>query len=213
VVADGHQLLVARTGYTGEPLGYEIYAAAADALWLWNRLLEVGRPHGLLPCGLASRDSTRTEAGLPLYGHELAGPHEVNPFEAGFGPYVKLHKAFFVGRQACVAALQGQEREIVRFTVDAGSRPVRDGALVLDRNGTVLGRVTSCVSLGETQVGLALLERRGLGPGTPILLLPAPRAGDAAGAPVAGSRVAVPSVGRIVSRFQMKSPPPESEAE
>ncbi len=213
VVADGHQLLVARTGYTGEPLGYEIYSAAADALWLWNRLLEVGRPHGLLPCGLASRDSTRTEAGLPLYGHELAGPHEVNPFEAGFGPYVKLHKTFFVGRQACIAALQKQEREIVRFAVDAGSRPVRDGALVLDRNGTVLGKVTSCVSLGEAQVGLALAERRGLEPGTPILLLPAPRAGDAVAAPVAGSRVAVPGVGRIMKRFQMKSLPPESEAE
>ena len=207
--ADGHQLLVARTGYTGEPLGYEVYSTAADALWLWNRLLEVGRPMGLLPCGLASRDSTRTEAGLPLYGHELAGPHNVNPFEAGFGPYVKLHKCFFVGRAACVVASRSQEREIVRFEVEAGSRPVRDGALVLDRNGTVLGWVTSCVSLGESQVGLALLERRGLMEGTQILLLP-PRPAEHLSA---GSRVPVAGAGKLVSRFQARSLPSESEAE
>jgi glycine hydroxymethyltransferase len=213
VAVDGHQLLVARTGYTGEPLGYEIYSAAADALWLWNRLLEVGRPLGLLPCGLASRDSTRTEAGLPLYGHEIAGAHDVNPYEAGFGPYIKLHKSFFIGRRACVASYLNPTREIVRFEVEAGSRPVRDGALVLDRNGTVLGRVTSCVSLGEIQIGLALLERRGLGEGTPILLAPAPRPGATAETVGIGTRLPVASSGKIASRFQTRTLPPDSEAE
>jgi len=209
IAVDGRQLLVARTGYTGEPMGYEIYSAAADALWLWNRLLEVGRPLGVLPCGLASRDSTRTEAGLPLYGHEIAGPHGVNPYEAGFGPYIKLHKTFFVGRAACVAASSSQAREIVRFEVDAGARPVRDGALVLDRNGTTLGRVTSCVSLGESQTGLALLDRRDLPVGTPIFLMPAARPG----ADGATTRFSIPSLGRIAVRFMAKSLPPESEAE
>ncbi len=214
LTAEGHQLLVARTGYTGEPLGYEIYAAAPDALWLWDRLLDVGHPLGLLPCGLASRDSTRTEAGLPLYGHELAGPREIDPFEAGFGPYVKLHKGFFVGRAACVARYLGQKREVIRFEVNAGARPVREGALVLDRNGTILGHVTSCVSLGEAQIGLALLERRGLDAGTPILLLPAPRPGASPqSAAAVGDRLPVASLGRIVSRFQARSLPPESEAE
>ena len=213
LTAEGHQLLVARTGYTGEQLGYEIYSTAADALWLWNRLLDIGRPLGLLPCGLASRDSTRTEAGLPLYGHELAGPHDINPFEAGFGPYVKLHKSFFVGRAACLRFCLEQKREIVRFEAEAGSRPVREGALVLDRNGTVLGQVTSCVSLGEAQIGLALVERRGLDAGTPILLLPAPRPGSLPQAADVGARVPVTSSGRIVSRFQTRNLPPESEAE
>ncbi len=212
VSVEGHQLLVARTGYTGEPLGYEIYSAAPDALWLWHKLLEVGRPLGLRPCGLASRDSTRTEAGLPLYGHELAGRHDVNPFEAGFGPYVKLHKCFFVGRDACVSSYMNSTREIVRFEVDAGARPVRDGALVLDRNGTVLGWVTSCVSLGEAQVGLALLERQGLAEGTPILLAPSSRP-ETGGPAAVGSRLPVMSSGRIASRFQARSLPPESEAE
>lgn len=208
VAVDGHQLLVARTGYTGEPLGYEIYSAAPDALWLWNRLLEVGRPLGLRPCGLASRDSTRTEAGLPLYGHEIAGPHGVSPYEAGFGPYVKLHKCFFIGRRPCVAASLHSTREIVRFEVDSGARPVRDGALVLDRNGAQIGRVTSCVSLGESQTGLALVDRRDVPVGTPIFLLPAPRAGTEG-----GSRFSIPSPGRIAPRFLAKSQPPESEAE
>ncbi len=212
ISVDGHQLLVARTGYTGEPLGYEIYAAAPDALWLWERLLDVGRPLGLLPCGLASRDSTRTEAGLPLYGHEIAGPHGVNPFEAGFGPYVKLHKCFFIGRKACVDAARALRREVVRFEVDAGARPVREGALTLDRNGNVLGRVTSCVSLGNTQTGLALLDRCGVPVGTQLLLLPAPRAGASSGASE-GSRYAVPSPGRIVARFLAQSQPAESAAE
>jgi glycine hydroxymethyltransferase len=194
-------------------LGYEIYSTAADALWLWNRLLDIGRPFGLLPCGLASRDSTRTEAGLPLYGHELAGPHDINPFEAGFGPYVKLHKSFFVGRAACLRFCLEQKREIVRFEAEAGSRPVREGALVLDRNGAVLGQVTSCVSLGEAQIGLALVERRGLDVGTPILLLPAPRPGSLPQAADVGARMPVTSPGRIVSRFQTRSLPSESEAE
>jgi glycine hydroxymethyltransferase len=210
VSAEGRQFLVARTGYTGEPLGYEIYSAAADALWLWNRLLEVGRPLGLLPCGLASRDSTRTEAGLPLYGHEIAGPHTVNPYEAGFGPYVKLHKSFFVGRPACVAAYLTPTREIVRFEVDAGARPVRDGAVVLDRNGSAIGRVTSCVNLGESQIGLALVDRLGLPLGMRILLMPAPRPN-----PVDGmeNRFPVASPGKIAPRFLAKSQPPENEAE
>jgi glycine hydroxymethyltransferase len=174
LTVDGHQLIVARTGYTGEPLGYEIYVGGPSSRWLWDRLLEVGRPLGLLPCGLAARDSTRTEAGLPLYGHEFAGPHGVNPFEADYGSYVKLHKPFFIGRGPCVTAYRGRKRTIVRFGTESGARRVHEGASVLDRNGLVIGRVTSCVSLGETQIGLALLERARLEPGTPISLLNLP---------------------------------------
>jgi len=206
IVAD-RQMIVARTGYTGEEVGYEIYLAAADAVWLWERLLEVGSPLGLIPCGLASRDSTRTEAGFPLYGHELAGEHNVNPFEAGFGAYVKLHKPFFIGRGHCVPMYTKQRREIVRFEVaQFGSRPVRGGAVVIDKNGSYLGRVTSCVSLGETQVGLALLDKRGLPVGTPIALVNLPRKDVAK--PLsdlqAGDRVAVAVDATIITRFPEK---------
>jgi len=174
LTVEGNQLLVARTGYTGEPVGYEMYVGGASARWLWDRLLEIGRPVGLLPCGLAARDSTRTEAGFPLYGHEFAGPHEVNPFEADYGSYVKLHKPFFVGRSRAVVAYGERKRSVVRFESEPGARRIREGAHVLDRNGTVIGRVTSAVSLGETQIGLALLERIRVEPGTPITLLNPP---------------------------------------
>jgi len=212
ITAEGHQLLIARTGYTGETVGYEIYIAGRDAPWLWDRLLEIGTPLGLLPCGLASRDSTRTEAGLPLFGHELAGRHHVNPFEAGFGSYVKLHKPFFVGRSHCIASYTGQVREVIRFSIESGARPVREEALVLDRGGTVLGHVTSCVSLGETQIGLALVNRRGLTEGTTIFALNPPRYEREEGATrylQTGDRVTVPVRGKVEARFMPRVAMPQ----
>ncbi len=203
VEASGHRLVIARTGYTGEDIGYEIYVGGDGALWVWTELLAAGERLGLVPCGLAARDSTRTEAGLPLYGHELAGPYGINPFEAGFGPYVKLHKPFFIGRDRCVDFYTDQAREIVRFEAAAGTRPVREGAAVIDRNGNYLGRVTSCVALDDRQVGLALLDKRGLAPGTSIGLINPPRSETVK--PVAqlakGDRVAVPVSGAIIRRF------------
>jgi glycine hydroxymethyltransferase len=216
IIVDNHQMIVARTGYTGEDVGYEIYLASDDAIWLWNKLLEVGSPLGLVPCGLASRDSTRTEAGFPLYGHELSGVYEVNPFEAGFGAYIKLHKPFFIGRQSCVSMYTSQTRELARFEVTkTGSRPVRQAAAVVDKNGSYLGRVTSCVSLGDKQVGLALLEKRGLPVGSPIGLINPPRTDTSK--PVSeldvGDRVALAIDAVIVSRFMEKDTLPQAGSE
>ncbi|MEW5825353.1 MAG: glycine cleavage system aminomethyltransferase GcvT [Candidatus Bipolaricaulota bacterium] len=207
---EGRQILVARTGYTGEPVGYEIFAAAPTALWLWNALLEAGQALGVRPCGLAARDSTRTEAGLPLYGHELEGPLGIDPFEAGFGSYVKLHKPFFIGRSAAVARASSLRRELVRFTVERGERPVRAGAAVLDKNGLILGRVTSSVSLADAQVGLALLERRGVSQGTALLFV-VPTETGAAWTP--GTRIPVPSRGVVAARFMAKGAPASDDAE
>ncbi|MCI1722251.1 MAG: glycine cleavage system aminomethyltransferase GcvT [Lachnospiraceae bacterium] len=64
---EGHQVRIAKTGYTGEPLGYEVYIKASEAAWLWKRLIELGAK----PAGLGARDTLRMEAGLPLYGHEM----------------------------------------------------------------------------------------------------------------------------------------------
>ena len=203
-VADGHQLIAARTGYTGEEQGYEIYVGGPSARWLWDRLIEIGTPLGMLPCGLGARDSTRTEAGFPLYGHELAGDFGVNPFEAGFGPYVKLHKPFFIGRAQSVIAFMKHEREIVRFAVEEGARPVRAGAALLDRNGSFLGHVTSCVTVGSIQIGLALSMRCGLEPNTQIALLNSPgegAAGKAASDLRPGDRISVSVRGTILPRL------------
>jgi glycine hydroxymethyltransferase len=218
VVIENHQFLIARTGYTGEEVGYEIYSNSQAADWLWDRLLEVGRPLGLVPCGLACRDSTRTEAGLPLYGNELAGPYGINPFEAGFGPYIKLHKAFFIGRNHCISMYTKPSREIVRFEVSApGARPIHSSAAVIDRNGTYLGRVTSCVSLGETQVGMAIVEQLGMLPGTPLTIMNPPRGKDEASKSSkeleTGDRVAVPVPAVVLPRFPEKTGIPEVAGE
>ncbi len=158
----GIEVICTRTGYTGEPLGYELVVPQSEAQTIWEALLEVGRPHGVVPCGLAARDSLRTEAGLPLYGHELAGEHDIRPHEAGFAPYVKLHKAFFVGRSAYLRDLENWQREVIRFTVAAGQRPVRAGATLVDEGGDEIGWVTSAAAIEKGQVGLALVRRRSI---------------------------------------------------
>ena len=193
----GKEVLLARTGYTGEPLGYELYVHPGDARELWELILEAGEEFGVIPCGLAARDSLRTEAGLPLYGHELAGELSVGPHEAGFTPYVKLHKPFFVGRGAYLKALQDWKREIVRFRIPAGARPVRAGAGVVDRAGRLVGRVTSCVTLEDGQVGLALLWRRGVEPGTPLGFL----LGEFPTEVKLGARLPLLVWGEVVPRF------------
>ena len=78
-VLSGFDLVIARTGYTGEDVGYEIFVHPDRAVAFWELLLEAGKPFGIQPTGLAARDSTRTEAGLPLYGHELAGHFNISP--------------------------------------------------------------------------------------------------------------------------------------
>lgn len=213
---DGHQLIVARTGYTGEEQGYEIYVGSSSVCWLWDRLLEEGKPHGLLPCGLAARDSTRTESGLPLYGHELAGPYTMNPFEAGFGSYIKLHKPFFIGRTKCVTDYVDRARSLIRFHVDAGARRVQIGASVLDRTGTVIGHVTSCVSLGELQVGLALVNKLTIDPGTTLSLINPPRESQSAtvlGELQLGDRITPPISGTVLPRFMARGTMPQTGEE
>jgi aminomethyltransferase len=92
----GTDCIISRTGYTGE-YGFELYCAPIDVVHLWNKLLETGQPHGLLPAGLGARDTLRLEAGYCLYGHEL--DEQTNPLEARLGWTVKLD-GDFIGRDA-----------------------------------------------------------------------------------------------------------------
>ncbi|MAU00219.1 MAG: glycine cleavage system protein T [Anaerolineaceae bacterium] len=141
----GFDLIISRTGYTGERIAYELFVHPDKAPDLWAALLEVGESMGLKPCGLAARDSTRTEAGLPLYGHELAGEMNLNPGDAGFGSYAKLWKPFFVGRAAFIAHEEKRDQVVVRFRMDEkGVRRPDGGDPVLDKRGKVIGTVTSC---------------------------------------------------------------------
>ena len=105
---------------------------------------EDGQLPALTPCGLASRDSLRLEAGMPLYGHELTD--DITPFDASLGAVVKLDKPEFVGRDALLvrAGRQGQEgTRVLVALAGQGRRAARAGCPVLDEQGRRLGAVTS----------------------------------------------------------------------
>ena len=99
---EGHEMRISRTGYTGEPIGYEVFMKNEDAEWLWNRLVELGAK----PAGLGARDTLRLEGGLPLYGHEMGLDHDGNPmpiFAAGLAKFAVSfaeEKGDFIGREA-----------------------------------------------------------------------------------------------------------------
>ncbi len=114
---------VARTGYTGED-GVEMLVPAGHLLEVWDRLLETGRPQGLLPVGLGARDTLRLEACLPLYGHELT--EQITPLEAGLDRFVCLDKPAFVGREALIAQKsRGAPRRCVAFRLAHSGPPPR----------------------------------------------------------------------------------------
>jgi aminomethyltransferase len=131
---------VARTGYTGED-GFEVFCRPADAVAVWDAVFASGAPQGLVPAGLAARDTLRLEAGMPLYGNEL-GP-DVTPFEAGLGRVVKFDKpGDFVGRSAlAVLAAAEPARRLVGLTIQS-RRVARHGYPVL-ADGNACGVVTS----------------------------------------------------------------------
>ncbi|HEY0452790.1 glycine cleavage system aminomethyltransferase GcvT, partial [Actinophytocola sp.] len=135
----GHDVLLARTGYTGED-GFEVYAEAPHAADVWRTLTEAGGP-SLLPCGLACRDTLRLEAGMPLYGNELSA--ELSPFDAGLGRVVKLDKpADFVGRAALEKRSEAPPSATLVGLTGEGRRAPRHGYPVLDGD-TPVGTVTS----------------------------------------------------------------------
>ena len=113
VSLEGHQARIAKTGYTGEPLGYEVYVRSEDVVWLWNRLVELGAR----PAGLGARDTLRMEASFPLYGHEMGVAPDGTEIPIFAVPLAKFAVSFsaqkgdFIGR----AALERQHRAFVRY--------------------------------------------------------------------------------------------------
>ncbi|HKY30549.1 MAG TPA: glycine cleavage system aminomethyltransferase GcvT [Pyrinomonadaceae bacterium] len=134
--------IVSRTGYTGED-GFEIYAAADQAEKLWDRLLDAGNfgsSEGVLPCGLAARNTLRLEAAMALYGHEI--DETTTLLEANLGWICKLDKDDFIGRDALLKQKQeGLKRRLIGFEITERGI-ARDGQDVLI-DGTVVGKVTS----------------------------------------------------------------------
>ncbi|HLE36388.1 MAG TPA: glycine cleavage system aminomethyltransferase GcvT [Candidatus Acidoferrales bacterium] len=135
-------ILIARTGYTGED-GFEIYVPsdAATSEMVWNKVLEAGAKFGIKPCGLGARNTLRLESKMALYGHEIS--ESVTVLEAGLERYCKFEKGDFIGR----AALDQQKAAGVKRTLvglEMQERGIaRDGYKVLDRASSEIGYVTS----------------------------------------------------------------------
>ncbi len=197
----GLDLIVSRTGYTGERVAYELFVHPEAAADLFRRLVDMGAT----PCGLAARDSLRTEAGLPLYGLELAGDLNLNPAEAGFGAYVKLYKPFFIGKRAFIAHEAKRKTQVSRFRLDnRGARPARFGDPIVNARGRVVGAVTSCnIDSDGCQLGQALMERGFRKPGTRLsVFASAGRAKPTNYARLAiGGRATMPQPLTILTRF------------
>ncbi|WP_416430364.1 glycine cleavage system aminomethyltransferase GcvT [Paenarthrobacter nicotinovorans] len=188
VAGSGQDLLLARTGYTGED-GFEIFVPNESAAALWQAIAAVAEEGELVPAGLASRDSLRLEAGMPLYGNELS--REGNPFAAGLGAVVALSKeGDFVGKDA-LAALKADGagsttgRKLVGLK-GLGRRAGRGHYPVL-KDGAVVGEVTSgqpsptlgfpvalaYVDVEHTELGTALdIDLRGKSEPFEVVALP-----------------------------------------
>jgi glycine hydroxymethyltransferase len=203
------ELLIARTGYTGEDWGFEIFVHPERAPLVWNALLDLGEVFGLRPIGLAARDSLRIEAGLPLYGHELAGPLDLRPDDAGLAGTVKVYKPFFVGREAYRRHFEQRNMEVVRFRLTERGVPMpNQGDRVTDRRGRVIGEVTSCARDTEGQItGMACVDRRFAAPDTEINVLGTAR--RPTDKPLdeleVGDRVVLGSEGTVLERFPARS--------
>jgi aminomethyltransferase len=138
----GVPCLLARTGYTGED-GFEIYIPVESAGAVMDSILAAGKDKGLLPTGLACRDTLRLEAGMPLYGHEMN--LEINPFEAGFGKVVRLDKAGdFVGKAALTQLAELAPKKVLVGLEGSGKRAARsDYEVFVEGSTESIGVITS----------------------------------------------------------------------
>ncbi|RTE06829.1 glycine cleavage system aminomethyltransferase GcvT [Paenibacillus whitsoniae] len=158
--------LLSRSGYTGED-GFELYVSAKDAIPLWQKLLEAGEEHGLLPAGLGARDTLRFEARLPLYGQELSA--EITPLEAGLSFFVKLKKGDFIGRDALLEQKEkGLPRKLVGIEMQERGIPRSHYKVYADDKP--IGEITTGTQSPtyKRNVGLALIDSAYTAPGTEV---------------------------------------------
>ena len=192
-------------------MAFELFVHPEQAAALFEKILEVGQAFGIKPIGLGARDSLRTEAGLPLYGHEMGegsgkmGERDLGVAEGGFGSYVKTYKPWFVGREAFLQRESGRKSVVIRFRFnEKGVRMAHGGDPVIDRRGKVIGWVTSCaVDRDGFLTGLAYLELKSAEQGTPIAIYQsAPdKAGKAPAELKLADKAVLPTPATVVSRF------------
>ncbi|MBI3417950.1 MAG: glycine cleavage system aminomethyltransferase GcvT [Verrucomicrobia bacterium] len=152
----GHSVYVARTGYTGED-GFEIIAATEIIAAIWERLMSAGHAHCLQPAGLGARDTLRTEACFPLYGHEL--DEETTLIEAGLGFFVALDKGEFIGRTVLAdQKANGVAKKCVAFKMTEKSAPPRPGYPIWSSGSAAapIGKVVSGTQSPTLGIGIGL---------------------------------------------------------
>ncbi|MFN2510531.1 MAG: glycine cleavage system aminomethyltransferase GcvT [Pyrinomonadaceae bacterium] len=165
----GVSAIVSRTGYTGED-GFEVYAAADKAEQLWEKILDAGNSgssEGVLPSGLAARNTLRLEAAMALYGHEI--DETTTLLEANLGWICKLNKGDFVGREALAKQKEeGVKRRLVGFEILERGIAREGQEVVVD--GAQVGRVTSGspAPFLKTNIGLAYVPVELAGEGRQI---------------------------------------------
>jgi aminomethyltransferase len=153
----GTRILVARTGYTGEPIGFELFVPTDKAGEVWSALDEAGRVQSLVPAGLGARDTLRLEAGLPLYGHEFGVGPEGRPFPAFAFPLTGVAVSFserkgdFVGRAALRAQFEQVQKLRTGHYEHSDILPRRTRCLALLDKGVI--RQGHEVFIGERKVG------------------------------------------------------------
>lgn len=198
-------LVVSRTGYTGEKMAFELFIHPDHAPAFWDALVKAGEPMGLKPCGLGARDSLRTEAGLPLYGHEMGGDLGLGVSEANFGTFVKTYKPWFIGRDAYIEREAKRKGIVIRFRFqEKGVRMAHNNDPVIDKKGKVIGVVTSCAIDSEGYLtGQAYIEEKSNEDGAVIYIYQgAPdNIGKLPSQLSQGDRVKLPTPAIIVSRF------------
>ncbi len=160
-------VLVSRTGYTGED-GFEIVGGDKAIELAWYKVLAVGAPYGIKPCGLGARDTLRTEVCYPLYGHEL--DEQTTPIEAGLGFFVSDGKGEFVGGETLAKQkANGVRKKLVAFKMTDKSAPPRPHypIWVNDVGAGIVTSGTQSPSLG-IGIGLGYLPPESAGPGTKL---------------------------------------------
>lgn len=168
---DCEEVILSRTGYTGEP-GFELYLRPDDAASVWSALLEAGRDAGLQPVGLGARDTLRLEAGFCLYGNDIS--EETNPLEAGLSWLTRFDKGEFIGRDALQRVQEeGPRRKLVAFVMQERGIP-RPDYPILDAEGNEIGSVTSGTQspIIEKGIGMGYVpnETRFTQPGAPLFI-------------------------------------------
>jgi aminomethyltransferase len=134
-----HDVIVARTGYTGED-GFELFIRGDEAATLWDRVMEAGAKYDITPAGLGARDTLRLEASMPLYGNEL--DEETSPLEAGLSFFVAKEGDYIGAERQRELRSQGAPRKLVMLKLMERGVP-RQGYKVLDGEGNTIGEVTS----------------------------------------------------------------------